>query len=159
MNIDVLAVGRLREPFYRDAAAEYVKRLSRYAKVRICEAEEVRKPETISDALARQILEGEAERLRKFYRNGAYRIALAIDGKAYDSVAFSEKLGEIMLSGRDTVQFLIGGAIGLDETLLREADLRVSFSKMTFPHQLMRVILLEQTYRAFRILRGEPYHK
>ncbi len=159
VNIDILAVGKLRESFWREASQEYCKRLGRYAKIQICEAEEVKKPDVIPPGLEKQILEKEAERLRKFYKNGAYRIALAIDGQMLDSVQLSEKLENCMLTGHDTVQFIIGGAIGLDPSLLREADLRLSFSKMTFPHQLMRVILLEQVYRSFRIMRGEPYHK
>ncbi|MDO4285522.1 MAG: 23S rRNA (pseudouridine(1915)-N(3))-methyltransferase RlmH [Eubacteriales bacterium] len=158
-HIDIIAVGRLREPFYRDAAAEYEKRLGRYARIHICEAEEVRKPDSVSETQRRQILAKEAERLRKYYKDGAYRIVLAIDGQSLDSVAFSEKMQSVLLGGNDTIQFVIGGAIGLDETLTREADLRLSFSKMTFPHQLMRVILLEQVYRAFRIMQNEPYHK
>lgn len=159
MNVDVIAVGRLRERFYQEAAEEYLKRLSRYARVRVLEAEEVKKPERISDALSLRIREQEAERIRKFYRSGSFRIALVIQGQALDSVELSEKLRSAALSGADSVQFIIGGAIGLGESIMREADLCLSFSRMTFPHQLMRVILLEQIYRSFRILRGEPYHK
>lgn len=159
MNIDILAVGKLREKFYKDAAAEYEKRLSRYAKVRICEAEEEKKPDEISPALSVQIREKEAERLRKFYRKDAYRIALCIDGERPDSEQLAKELGDLMLGGHDTIQFIIGGAIGLGDTLVKECDRKLSFSAMTFPHQLMRVILLEQIYRSFRILRGEPYHK
>jgi 23S rRNA (pseudouridine1915-N3)-methyltransferase len=159
LNIDIAAVGKLRENFYKEAADEYLKRLSRYAKVRVLEAEEVKKPDEISPALSRKIKEQEADRLRKFYRPGAYRIALCIDGKEMDSVEFSKKLEDIALGGRDSIQFFIGGAIGLGDSLIGEADARISFSQMTFPHQLMRVILLEQIYRAFRIIKGEPYHK
>ena len=159
MNIDIIAVGKLREKFYKDAADEYIKRLSRYAKVHVCEVEETRKPDTVSDRLSLEIRESEGERIRRCYRNGAYRIALVIGGKELDSVQLSEKIGSIGLSGKDTIQFMIGGAIGLGDSIMKEADLCLSFSRMTFPHELMRVILLEQIYRSFRILRGEPYHK
>ena len=159
MNIDIIAVGKLREKFYQDAAAEYSKRLSRYAKLNILEVEEVRKPEKISEALSLQIREQEAERIRRQYRSGSRRIALVIEGRQMDSPAFAEEIRRTALSGCDSIQFLIGGAIGLGDSVIKEADLCLSFSPMTFPHQLMRVILLEQIYRAFRIIRGEPYHK
>ena len=159
MNIDIIAVGKLREKFYQDAAAEYAKRLSRYAVLRIIEVEEVKKPEVISDALSLQIREKEAERIRRFYRDGALKAALVIQGQELDSIQFSEIINKAAISGTNTIQFIIGGAIGLGDSIMKEADIKLSFSRMTFPHQLMRVILLEQVYRSFRIIRGEPYHK
>lgn len=159
LTIDIIAVGKLREKFYHDAAEEYLKRLSRYAHVRILEVEEVRKPDEISPALSVQIREGEGERIRRFLSKNALVVALCIDGEEMDSVAFSRELEKSCLTGTGHIQFLIGGAIGLADSIVREADRKISFSQMTFPHQLMRVILLEQIYRAFRIMKGEPYHK
>ena len=159
LNIDIIAVGKLREPFYRDADLEYEKRLSRYARVHVIEVEEVKKPDEISPALSVQIREKEAERMQRFLKPGAFVVALCIEGQEMDSVDFSRELERVALHGSGHVQFLIGGAIGLGESIVRQADLCLSFSRMTFPHQLMQVILLEQIYRSFRIIHHEPYHK
>lgn len=159
MNIDIIAVGRLRESFYKDACAEYIKRLGRYCRITVFEVDEEKKPEVIGDRLSLEIREKEAARIRKCYRKNAFRIVLAIKGSEPDSVQLSEKIASIAMSGHDTIQFIIGGAIGLGDSIMQEADYTLSFSHMTFPHELMRVILLEQIYRSYRIQRGEPYHK
>ncbi len=159
MKITVLAVGRIREKFYSEAAAEYVKRLGRYAKTEILEVADEPTPEGASAKEEEQIREKEGARILARIPDGAYVTALAIEGKAMDSVAFSEKIQALGLAGSSHICFIIGGSLGLSPAVLHRADELLSFSKMTFPHQLMRVILLEQVYRAFRIARGEPYHK
>jgi len=159
MTIRILCCGRIKEAFYREAAAEYCKRLTRYARIEIAEVEDEKTPDKISDAQRDMILRREGERILKRIRDTDYVIALAINGKTFDSVGFAEKIGSLSLSGKSTVDFVIGGSLGLSEEVLRRAQEHISFSAMTFPHQLMRVILLEQLYRGMRILSGEPYHK
>ncbi len=159
MKITILCVGKIKEKFYRDALAEYEKRLGRYCRLSVVEVEDERTEENAGDALAEQIKEREGKRLLRHMRQDAYRIALAVDGKELDSVAFSQKLDRLFVSGKSHILFVIGGSLGLHEDVLRAADERMSFSKLTFPHQLMRVILLEQIYRGYRILNHEPYHK
>ncbi len=159
MKITILAVGKIKEAFYRDAIAEYVKRLGRYAKLEILETSDEKTPDDASETETKRILELEGERLLKHIRADAYVIALVIQGKMLDSVELSEKIRQLGVGGASHIQFVIGGSLGLSEAVRKRADLQLSFSKMTFPHQLMRVILLEQIYRSFRILRHEPYHK
>lgn len=159
MKITILCVGKIKEKFYRDAIAEYEKRLSRYCKLEIIEVPDEKTPDGASEVVEQQIKEKEAERMEKYLRDGAFICALAIDGKQLDSVELSEKIERLGTSGTSHIIFLIGGSIGMSEKLLKKADMKLSFSKMTFPHQLMRVILLEQVYRAYRIMNGEPYHK
>ena len=159
MKITVIAVGKIKEKYLKDALAEYSKRLSRYCRLEILEAADEKTPDNASETVERQISQKEGERIRKLMKADAYTIALAIDGNMLSSETFSEKIETLGVQGISHIQFLIGGSIGLDETLLKEADYRLSFSKMTFPHQLMRVILLEQIYRGYRIMAGEPYHK
>ena len=152
-------MGKIKEKYLKDALAEYSKRLSRYCRLEILEAADEKTPDNASETVERQIRQKEGERIRKLMKADAYTIALAIDGNMLSSEKFSEKIETLGVQGISHIQFLIGGSIGLDETLLKEADYRLSFSKMTFPHQLMRVILLEQIYRGYRIMAGEPYHK
>lgn len=159
MKITILAVGKIKEAFYRDAIAEYVKRLGRYAKLEILETPDEKTPDDASETETKRILELEGERLLKHIRADAYVIALVIQGKMLDSVELSEKIRQLGVGGTSHIQFVIGGSLGLSEAVRKRADLQLSFSKMTFPHQLMRVILLEQVYRSFRILQHEPYHK
>lgn len=159
VKITILCVGKIKEKFYRDALAEYAKRLGRYCRLSIVEVEDERTEENAGDALTEQIKEREGKRLLRHMQQDAYCIALAIDGKEMDSVAFSQKLDRLFVSGNSHILFVIGGSLGLHEDVLRAADERMSFSKLTFPHQLMRVILLEQIYRGYRILNHEPYHK
>ena len=154
-----MTVGKIKEKYLKDAIAEYGKRLSRYCKLEIVETADEKTPDGASELMEQQIRRKEGERIEKYLRDDAYVIALAIDGKMLSSEEFSEKIGSLGVSGVSHIIFIIGGSIGLDEQILRRADYRLSFSKMTFPHQLMRVILLEQIYRAYRILNHEPYHK
>ena len=159
MKITIVTVGKIKEKYLKDAIAEYGKRLSRYCKLEIVETSYENTPDGASELMEQQIRRKEGERIEKYLREDAYVIALAIDGKMLSSEEFSEKIGSLGVSGVSHIIFIIGGSIGLDEQILRRADYRLSFSKMTFPHQLMRVILLEQIYRAYRILNHEPYHK
>lgn len=159
MKITILAVGRIREKFYRDALAEYSKRLSRYCRLEITETADEKTDENMSVVQMDLVKAREAERLFKYIREDAYCIALAIEGKKLDSVAFSQKLEKLQIAGKSNIVFVIGGSLGLHKSVLQRADELLSFSDMTFPHPLMRVILLEQVYRGFRILNHEPYHK
>ena len=159
MKITVLCVGRIKEEYFTDAVREYAKRLSRYAKLDIAEVEDEKTPDKASDAENAAIKEKEGARLLARLPEDAYVIALAIDGKAPDSVELSRKIEDLGVRGKSHLCFIIGGSLGLSKSVLARADERLSFSRMTFPHQLMRVILLEQLYRSFRIMRGEPYHK
>ncbi|MBO5069611.1 MAG: 23S rRNA (pseudouridine(1915)-N(3))-methyltransferase RlmH [Roseburia sp.] len=163
MKISIVCVGKIKEKFYRDAIAEYEKRLSRYCKLEIIEVADEKTPDHASELVETQIKEKEAERMlsrmEKYMKEGAFVCALAIDGKQLDSVELSEKIEKLGTSGTSHIIFLIGGSLGMADVLLEQADMKLSFSKMTFPHQLMRVILLEQIYRAYRIINNEPYHK
>lgn len=159
MKISIVCVGKIKEKFYRDAVEEYAKRLSRYCKLEICEVADEKTPDQPSEAQKAQILKKEAERMEKYLKPDAHVIALAIDGKKMDSEKFAECIDQLGVGGTSHIQFVIGGSLGLDQSVLNRADRRLSFSDMTFPHQLMRVILLEQIYRGYRIISGEPYHK
>jgi len=159
VKITILCVGKIKEKFYRDAIAEYEKRLSRYCKLEIIEVADEKTPDNASELVERQIKEKEAERMEKHIKESAFVCALAIDGKQLDSVELSEKIESLGTGGTSHIIFIIGGSLGMSEALLKRADMKLSFSKMTFPHQLMRVILLEQVYRAYRIMNHEPYHK
>lgn len=159
MKITVIAVGKVKEKYYRDALTEYGKRLGRYCKLEMVEVEDEKTPDGASSAEEDRIREKEAERILKYVKEDAFVLTLEIAGKMYDSVAFARKLERLGIQGHSHLQFLIGGSLGLHERVCRRADLSISFSQMTFPHQLMRVILLEQIYRSYRIIHGEPYHK
>lgn len=159
MNIDIIAPGRIKERYLRDAIDEYRKRLSRFAKVDVIEVADEKTPEHASDTLNAQIKEKEGERILKHLRDGAFVVALAIEGDQLTSEQLAARIAQWGLHGVSHLQFVIGGSLGLDPRVLRRANMPLSFSKMTFPHQLMRVILLEQIYRAFKINAHEPYHK
>ena len=159
MKITICCVGKIKEKFYSQAIEEYSKRLSKYCKLEIKEAADEKTPDSASETVNRMIKEKEGDRLLSFIKDDSYVIALAIDGKMLDSVELSEKIDNLMLSGKSDIVFVIGGSLGLDKRVLDRADYKLSFSKMTFPHQLMRVVLLEQIYRGYRIMKGEPYHK
>lgn len=159
MRITCVAVGRLRETYFREAVAEYGKRLSRYCKLEIIELQDEKTPDGAGEALEQQIKDREGERILKVLKEDAYVIALAIEGAMPDSVELSRKLERLAVGGRSHLMFVIGGSLGLSGAVLERADELLSFSAMTFPHQLMRVILLEQLYRSFRIRNHEPYHK
>lgn len=155
----VLCVGKLKETFMRDAVNEYAKRLSRYVKLDVVEVADEKTPDRASEKEEKLILEREGERLLRHIKGGDYVVALSISGRQCDSVSFSHKLERYGMDGKDRVIFVIGGSLGLSEQVLKRADEELGFSKMTFPHQLMRVILLEQIYRGYRIMKNEPYHK
>lgn len=159
MQIDIICVGKVKEQYLRDAIAEYSKRLGRYCKLNILEVADEKTPEHASEGVERQIKAKEGERIAKHIRPGAYVIALAIDGQQVTSEGFARKIDQLGIQGVSHIQFVIGGSIGMDDAILRQANYKLSFSKMTFPHQLMRVILLEQVYRAYKINAHEPYHK
>lgn len=159
MKITVLCVGKIKERYFRDAISEYSKRLGRYCKLEICEVADEKTPDGASRALEDAILEKEAGRLLAKLPKDAYTIALAIEGKKLDSVSLAKNVEQLGVLGNSHLVFIIGGSLGLHASILHGADFLLSFSDMTFPHQLMRVILLEQIYRGFRITAGEPYHK
>lgn len=159
MKITVIGVGKIREHFFVQAIEEYRKRLSRYCKLEIVEVADERTKEQASDAEIRLVKEREGERILKCIREDCYVIALAIDGTACDSMELSEMIARLGVEGRSHLCFVIGGSLGLSGAVCRRADFCLSFSRMTFPHPLMRVILLEQIYRSYRIINGEPYHK
>lgn len=159
MKITILCVGKIKERFLREAIAEYQKRLSRYVKMDIVEVPDEKTPEHASEKEEMQIRDREGERLIRHIRKDDYVVALAIEGRQPDSLEFAKKIHTWGVSGQGNVVFVIGGSLGLSEKILKRADEKLSFSKMTFPHQLMRVILLEQVYRGYRIIKGEPYHK
>ena len=158
-RITLLTVGKLKEDFYRRAAAEFQKRLSRYCRLEIIEVEDERTPDGAGPGMEESIRRKEGERLMKHIRDGAYVITLEINGKMMDSESFARRLNDLAVQGKSHIIFVIGGSLGLSGEICRKSDMALSFSRMTFPHQLMRVILLEQIYRGYRILAGEPYHK
>ena len=159
MKITILCVGKVKEKFYRDAIGEYQKRLSRYCKLEIVEVADEKTPDGASETVENQIKEKEGNRILSKIREEDYVIALAIDGKMQDSVKLSKNIQQLGVRGKSSIVFVIGGSLGLSKAVLKRANEKLSFSKMTFPHQLMRVILLEQVYRSYRIMNGEPYHK
>ncbi|SDW05141.1 23S rRNA (pseudouridine1915-N3)-methyltransferase [Lachnospiraceae bacterium KHCPX20] len=159
MQISIVCVGKVKEKFYRDALAEYGKRLGRYTKFSIVEVSDEKTPDHPTDVEKEQILSKEAERILSKLSEKTYVIALAIEGKRPDSVELAEHLQKLMLTGKSNIAFVIGGSLGLHPDVIKRSDETLSFSAMTFPHQLMRVILAEQIYRSFRIISNEPYHK
>ncbi len=159
MKITLVVVGKIKEKYFVDAIAEYTKRLSKYCRLEILQVADEKTPDKASEALETQIKEKEGGRILSQIKDGAYVIALAIQGNMLDSVELSEKIGSLGVNGTSQIVFVIGGSLGLSDAVLKRADYLLSFSRMTFPHQLMRVILLEQIYRGYRILAGEPYHK
>lgn len=159
MKITILTVGKIKEDFYRKAIAEYSKRLSRYCKLEIIEVTDEKTPDSASAVVEEQIKDKEGERLLKYIREDAYVVALAIEGKMLDSIELSKNIEQLGIMGKSHIIFVIGGSLGLSDRILKRVDYKLSFSKMTFPHQLMRVILLEQIYRSYRIICKEPYHK
>ncbi len=166
MKIDVICVGKIKEKFYRDALDEYKKRLSKYCNLNVIEVQDEKTPDKASAIEEAEIKRKEGEKILKYLGGTgkgsdgkAYVITLEINGKEIDSVELSKKIDSLGVSGVSHIQFVIGGSLGLADEVIGRADYHLSFSKMTFPHQLMRVILLEQIYRSYRIISGEPYHK
>lgn len=159
MKITLITVGKIKEKYLRDAIAEYSKRLSRYCKLEVVEVADEKTPDNASETVENAIREKEAERILKYIKEDAYIITLEINGRQLSSEEMAEKIEKLGIQGISHIIFIIGGSIGLGKAVLDKSDFALSFSKMTFPHQMMRVILLEQVYRSYRIINGEPYHK
>lgn len=159
MKITLVTVGKIKEKFFEDAIKEYSKRLSRYCKLEILQVADEKTPEGASEAVEVQIKEKEGQRILSLIRDDAYVIALAIEGKMLDSEELAERIEKLGVSGISQIVFVIGGSLGLSAQVMKRADYALSFSRMTFPHQLMRVVLLEQIYRSYRIMNHQPYHK
>lgn len=159
MNISLLTIGKLKEKYLKQGIDEYLKRLTAYAKVEVIELPDEKAPEQLSEIEMEQVKDKEGERLLAKISPDTYVIALAIEGKQRSSEELADMIDKLATYGKSKIAFVIGGSLGLSKDVLNRADEKLSFSKMTFPHQLMRLILLEQVYRAYRINRNEPYHK
>lgn len=159
MKITIIAVGKLKENYWQAAVAEYSKRLSKYIKLELIEVADEKAPECMSQAQEEIVKKKEGERILKNVKETAFIVTLEIEGKSFSSEQFSDFIETNMIEGNSHIVFIIGGSIGLSNEVLKQSNMGLSFSKMTFPHQLMRVILLEQIYRAFKIMKKEPYHK
>ena len=159
MKITLITVGKIKENYLKDAIAEYTKRLGKYCKLNIVEVADEKTPDNACEVVEDVIRAKEAERILKNIRDDAYVITLEIQGKQLTSEELADKIDKLGVQGTSHITFVIGGSIGLGKDVLNRSDYALSFSKMTFPHQLMRVILLEQIYRSYRIINGEPYHK
>ena len=159
MKITVITVGKIKEKYLKDAIAEYSKRLSKYCKLEIIEVADEKTPDNASEVVEDAIRSKEAERILKYVKDDAFVITLEINGKQLSSEELADKIDKLGVQGTSHIIFIIGGSIGLGQEVLQKSNYALSFSKMTFPHQLMRVILLEQIYRSYRIINGEPYHK
>ncbi|MCR4738730.1 MAG: 23S rRNA (pseudouridine(1915)-N(3))-methyltransferase RlmH [Lachnospiraceae bacterium] len=159
MKTDIICVGKIKESFYRDAVKEYEKRLSRYVNLKIYEVADEKTDESASESENEKVLKTEAARILKHIRDDAFVITLEIKGLRLSSVELADRIKDLAVGGVSHLQFVIGGSLGLHEDVIKKSDLHLSFSEFTFPHQLMRVILLEQIYRAMKINAGEPYHK
>lgn len=159
MKITIITVGKIKEKFYTEAITEYSKRLSRYCKLNIIEVADEKTEENSTDNEKELIKEKEAERILKQIPENAYVITLEILGNQVDSIELANKINQLGINGNSHIVFIIGGSLGLHKSVSNKANYKLGFSKMTFPHQLMRVILLEQLYRSYRIINNEPYHK
>jgi 23S rRNA (pseudouridine1915-N3)-methyltransferase len=159
MNIQIICIGKLKEKYWTDAVAEYMKRLGRYCNIEIVELKEAKLPANASEADEENVKIEEGHSILKSIKDDTYVITLEILGKQLTSPELADKIEELSLTGRSNVAFVIGGSLGLSAEVSKRADYKLSFSKMTFPHQMMRVILLEQIYRGFKIIRHETYHK
>lgn len=159
MNVKIVCVGRLKEKFYTEACNEFKKRISRYADTEICEVNDEKAPEQLSPALMEQVKDAEGKKILDRVLPGEFLIAMDLKGKELTSPELSQLMEEVMNSGKSRITFAIGGSLGLSAEVLNRADKRISFGKPTFSHQIFRIMLLEQIYRAFKIMRNEPYHK
>ena len=159
MRITLVTVGKIKETYFTGAIKEYSKRLGRYCKLEILEAADEKTPDNASETVEDGIRDKEGERILKYVRDDAYVVTLEIEGKLLTSEELAKKIENLGIQGTSHIIFIIGGSIGLGKEVLKRSDYALSFSKMTFPHQLMRVILLEQIYRSYRIISHEPYHK
>ncbi|MBP3384610.1 MAG: 23S rRNA (pseudouridine(1915)-N(3))-methyltransferase RlmH [Firmicutes bacterium] len=159
MKITIITVGKIKEKYLKDAIAEYSKRLTKYCKLDIIEVADEKTPDNASEVVEEAIRDKEAERIMKHIKDDMYVITLEIGGKMLSSEELASTIEKLGVQGKSDIAFVIGGSIGLGKEVLKRSNYALSFSKMTFPHQLMRVILLEQIYRSYRIIKGEPYHK
>ncbi|WP_078378468.1 23S rRNA (pseudouridine(1915)-N(3))-methyltransferase RlmH [Sutcliffiella halmapala] len=159
MNISIITIGKLKEKYLKQGIDEYLKRLSAYAKIEVIELADEKAPEQLSDAEMEQVKQKEGERILAKISDDTHVIALAIEGKQRSSEELAKEIDKLATYGKSKIAYVIGGSLGLSNEVMKRSNDTLSFSKMTFPHQLMRLILLEQVYRAFRINRGEPYHK
>jgi 23S rRNA (pseudouridine1915-N3)-methyltransferase len=159
MHIQIIAVGKLKEKYWTDGIAEYAKRLTPYTKLTITEVAEEKAPERMSEAEEQQVKQKEGERILAALKPDTYVIAMAIGGHMWTSEELADQIDRLGTYGKSHIAFLIGGSNGLSDDVLKRADAKLSFGRITFPHQLIRLVLVEQVYRAFRIIRGEPYHK
>ncbi|TDP58949.1 23S rRNA (pseudouridine(1915)-N(3))-methyltransferase RlmH [Aminicella lysinilytica] len=159
MNITIICIGKLKEKYWKDAVAEYSKRLGSYCSLNIVELKESRLAANAGEADEMAVIDAEGQEILNKINSGMYVISLEIRGKKLTSEALAAKVRDLALEGRSDIAFVIGGSLGLSSAVSRRADFKLSFSDMTFPHQMMRVILLEQVYRSFKINRNEPYHK
>ncbi|MGO0063884.1 23S rRNA (pseudouridine(1915)-N(3))-methyltransferase RlmH [Brevibacillus fluminis] len=159
MQITIVTVGKLKEKYLKEGIEEYSKRLTAYCKLQVVEVADEKAPEELSATEMEQVKRKEGERILAQLKPDQHVIALAIDGQMWSSEKLAAELDRLATYGKSQVAFVIGGSLGLSAEVLKRADAQLSFSKMTFPHQLMRLILVEQVYRGFRIVRGEPYHK
>lgn len=159
MNIKLITVGKLKEKYLVQGINEYVKRLGAYGKIQIIEVPDEKAPENLSEAQMIQVKEKEGERILGKIKDGEYVFALAIEGENPSSEAFAKQLEQLQIQGKSQFVFVIGGSLGLSRAVMQRSNAQISFGKMTYPHQLMRLILVEQIYRAMRINHGEPYHK
>ena len=159
MNIQIICIGKLKEKYWTDAIAEYSKRLSRYCTLEIVELKEARLPDKASAADEENVKLEEGRAILKAIKDGTYVVTLEILGKQLSSPDLADKIETLSIEGKSNVAFVIGGSLGLSDEVSRRSDFKLSFSKMTFPHQMMRVVLLEQIYRSFKIIKNEAYHK
>lgn len=159
MNLTILCIGKLKERYWTEAVCEYSKRLSRYCDLSVEELKEEKAPQNPSLAEEEAVKQEEGRRMLSRIKEHSFVTALDVRGKAFSSEELASQMEQLGLEGKSSLTFLIGGSLGLSEEVLSRADLRLSFSRMTFPHQMMRVILLEQIYRSFKIIRKETYHK
>lgn len=159
MNITVISVGKIKEKYLVDGIAEYSKRLSKYCKLNLIEVSDEKVPENLSTQDAMIVKKKEGEKILSKIKANTYLIILAIDGKQLSSEDLAKKMEQVMVEGESDVTFVVGGSLGLSEEVINKSNFKLSFSKMTFPHQLMKMILLEQVYRGWRIIKNEPYHK
>ena len=159
MNIFVISVGKLKEKYWVDAVKEYARRLGAYCRLELIEVKEARLPDRAGEAEEAAVKQAEGEEILRRIKDNMYVVTLEIGGKALSSEQLAEKIDRLAVDGISSIAFVIGGSLGLSEAVSSRADFKLSFSKMTFPHQMMRVILLEQIYRSFKIIRNETYHK
>lgn len=159
MKITILCVGKIKEKYFKEGIAEYQKRLSKYCNLEIVEVADEKTPDSAGEIEMERIKEKEAQRLQKYIKKDAYKITLEIEGNMISSEQLAEKIDYLGISGNSHIIFIIGGSLGLHDNITKQSDYKLSFSKFTFPHQMMRMILLEQIYRSYRIIMKEPYHK